>query len=147
MLNMKKLNVIIKNPDDLALFVPYEIYVDKLVSDAIMSSVRLRYKKRTLGTSFNGITQHYFCLFSMAYIKEEIYNQNGAALFEISLQIQDTDFTYQPSIKPNEGLSLIIQTIISNIFSIAELIPRIAQTKKCEGCPSETYKSIKTAII
>lgn len=42
LLNMMKLTRIVKNSEDLELFVPYEEHVDRLVSAAIMNSVHVR---------------------------------------------------------------------------------------------------------
>lgn len=78
----------------------------------------------------------------MEYICHEITanNDSSAAMFEVCLHVENSNFCFRPSLEVGSGLHATIITVIDNIFSIADLIPRIAQ-RSDSASSTDTYKS------
>lgn len=79
----------------------------------------------------------------MEYICHEITadSDSSAAMFEVSLHVENTSFYFLPSLDVGAGLHKTITMVIDNIFSTADLIPRIAQRNDSTASTADTYKS------
>lgn len=82
----------------------------------------------------------------MEYICREFIadNATSAAMFEVGLYVENSSFFFRPSLEVGTGLQATINTVIDNIFSTADLIPRIAQ-RSGSTASTETYKSKSTS--
>lgn len=78
----------------------------------------------------------------MEYICREITADTdaSAAMFEVSLHVEASSFYFRPSLEVGVGLHATITTVIDNIYSTADLIPRIAQ-RGDSTASTDTYKS------
>lgn len=115
------------------LFRPYEEYVDKIVGERIMDAV----------------------LTSIKYLYYEMDNRmdHNAPLFRVFLELQVPHMVFIPSLDLNDksnGLNVIMQNLVIDIYNMTDKIPRIAQppvidrtdengeiyeaTYECESC-------------
>lgn len=104
----------IKTPEMLALFRPYEEYIDGIVSEEILKAINL----------------------SMKYIVFEMENrlEHNTPLFEVKLELQEPSIIFVPSLDESHNSSFIklIDEIIMDIYMMSDLIPRVAQPPENE---------------
>lgn len=102
---------IVKTPEQLALFRPYEEYLDTVIWNEIRKALRV----------------------SIKYIKFEMENrwEHDSPLFEVKLELQTPNIVYIPTMDvamtTPKGLLEIVSSMIANILNVSDMIPLNAQ--------------------
>ncbi|KAG5679915.1 hypothetical protein PVAND_009451 [Polypedilum vanderplanki] len=132
-------NEIVKTEEQLALFRPYEEYVDSLILKEMQNALRV----------------------SLWYIKNEMeYNVNieKPPLFEVQLELHEPYLCYLPemSLLGTEGFLRIITIMIENILNMTEMLPMVAPPAELKNATfsyflerhyNKTMKSDEFAVI
>ncbi|XP_061501815.1 dynein beta chain, ciliary isoform X1 [Anopheles gambiae] len=108
-----------KNLSQLELFRPYEEYVDSILSKEIMEAVHV----------------------SVKYIKFEMENRLGhnTPIFEIKYELHPPDTRFCPSLDPYDpdGFFALVESMITDIYCMSDMIPRVAQPAESERTDEE----------
>lgn len=114
----------------------YVEYIDSLVSDALLRTIGCRLAQVFALHNFQCCLFFYFkhfFLFSLGYLAEHMDPSNNMApLFEVQLELKEPDLIFVPSLdleKP-DGFIKIVEELISDILSMAKLIPRITTGRR-----------------
>lgn len=139
-LKEKFVTKLIKTERQIALYRPYEEYIDQLVAEKIMNAIMTRYKESTLIIYMHSPT--FYHLYSIKYIKFEMINyyENNAPLFEVKYELQIPNAIFMPSFDSSSNRSFIalIEEFIVDIYSMCDMIPRVAQPPESERIDEET---------
>uniref|UniRef100_A0A182SW49 Dynein heavy chain tail domain-containing protein n=1 Tax=Anopheles maculatus TaxID=74869 RepID=A0A182SW49_9DIPT len=108
-----------KNLSQLELFRPYEEYVDSILSKEIMDAVHV----------------------SVKYIKFEMENRlsHNTPIFEIKYELHPPDTRFCPSLDPYDpdGFFALVESMITDIYCMSDMIPRVAQPPENERIDEE----------
>lgn len=112
----------------LDIFRPYEEHVDSIVSKEIMDAVHL----------------------SVKYIKFEMENRlaHDAPIFEIKYELHPPDTRFCPSLDPYnpEGFFALVESMITDIYCMSDMIPRVAQPPESERTDEDGNVYLATYI-
>lgn len=102
---------VVRTPEQLALFRPYEEYVDTVIWNELRKALRV----------------------SIRYLKFEMENrlEHNAPIFEVKLELNTPKIEFIPamdvSLTSPKGLLETISSMIANILNVSDMIPLVAQ--------------------
>lgn len=114
---------IVKTPEQLELFRPYEEHIDTIIWREIRDALRI----------------------SIKYIKYEMENrlERDAPIFEVKLDLEDQQIVFHPvmnvEMTSSQGLLAIIRSMIENILNMSAMIPRVAKPETSGDSGFDTF--------
>lgn len=127
---------LVKSAAQLAMYRAYLEYVDTVVGDELMAAIQKRFELFGFFPAIiNNLCRISFGV-SVHYIKLEMENglEHNAPLFEILYEMQRPNVFFVPNLDSSSstGFMAFIEELIIDIYSMSDMIPRIAQPPESE---------------